>query len=124
MPSRFRIKIALPVTLLSALIAACATVPKTAAVHSLTPSINAVEIGGIRSWLDQESGAARSLSATGDITVDQNGESNSASFVMKSKRRDPSGDRIDSLSIEVMGPFGIKVARFLASPQEYKFYDI
>ncbi|HZK76552.1 MAG TPA: DUF4292 domain-containing protein [Candidatus Kapabacteria bacterium] len=124
MSSRFGNKIAVRLTLMSTLIGGCASAPKTTAVHPLTPSINAAAIAGIRSWLDQESSAARSLSATGDITVDQNGESNSASFVMKSKRRDPSGNRIDSLSIEVMGPFGIKVARFLASPQEYKFYDI
>jgi Domain of unknown function (DUF4292) len=110
--------------LISTLLGGCASSPKTTVVHPLLPSANRVEIAGVRSWLNQESRAARSLSATGDITVDQNGESNSASFTMKSKRLDPSGNRIDSLSVEVMGPFGIKVAMFLASPQEYKFYDI
>ena len=121
MSSRFGNKIAV---ILSVFIAGCASAPKTTVVHPLAPSTNAAVIAGIRSWLDRESLAARSLSATGDITLDQNGESNSASFEMKSKRLDLSGNRVDSLSIEVMGPFGIKVARFLASPQEYKFFDI
>lgn len=108
-----------------ALIAGCASpATKTTVVHPLASSTNMAAIAGIHSWLDRESSMARSLNATGDITVDQNGESNSASFAMKSKRLAPNGNRIDSLSIEVMGPFGIKVARFLASPQEYKFYDI
>lgn len=64
------------------------------------------------------------MSVTGDITLDNNGESNSASFSLKSKRIDLDGNRIDSLSVEVIGPFGIKVARFLASPVQYKFYDV
>jgi hypothetical protein len=67
---------------------------------------------------------AQSLSTTGDVTLEQAGESNSASFAMKSKRIDINGNRIDSLSIEVMGPFGIKVAKFLASPKQYAFYDL
>ncbi len=138
MSSRSRNQIAIIVALLSALIAGCASAPKMTVVHPLAPSSNAAAIAGIRSWLDAQSRAAQSLSATGDITVEQNGASNSASFVMKSKRiilltlvsHDPPAfgpteeKRIDSLSVEVMGPFGIKVARFLASPREYKFYDI
>lgn len=48
---------------------------------------------------------------------------------MKNKRaivdnRNPyTSIRVDSLSVEVSGPFGITVARFLASPEEYIFYD-
>jgi hypothetical protein len=124
MPGRFGNKIAIMLTLVGATLSGCASAPKTTTVHPLTPSTNAAAIAGIRSWLDRESYTARSLNATGDITLNQNGESNSASFAMKSKRVDPAGNRIDSLSIEVMGPFGIKVARFLASPQQYKFYDL
>ena len=44
-------------------------------------------------------------------------------FSMKSKRIDRER-RIDSLSIEVKGPFGIKVARFLCSPEGYQLHDI
>jgi len=84
---------------------------------------NTAEIGHLRHVLDAASSAAHSLYVEGDITLDQNGETNSASFVMRSKRRDDNG-RIDSLSIEIKGPFGIKVARFLASPSGYKFSDI
>ncbi|MFI5201865.1 MAG: DUF4292 domain-containing protein [Candidatus Kapaibacterium sp.] len=124
MSSRFGNKIIVSAALLGGFLGGCASAPKTTAVHPLAPSTNIAAIAGIRSWLDRESHATQSLSTTGNITVEQNGESNSASFVMKSKRLDPNGNRMDSLSIEVVGPFGIKVARFLASPQEYKFYDI
>ncbi len=85
---------------------------------------NAAAINAVRAWMVSHASEARTLSVSGDISVDQNGESNSASFAMKSKRMDATGNRIDSLSIEVMGPFGIKVAKFLASPQQYAFYDI
>ncbi len=124
MSSRFGHKIVIATALLGGFLAGCASAPKTTIVHPLAHSANMAAIADIRSWLDRESRAARSLNASGDITVDQSGESNSASFTLKSKRLNASGNRIDSLSIEVMGPFGIKVARFLASPQEYKFYDI
>jgi hypothetical protein len=86
-------------------------------------------------WLNLSAARGRSLSVTGDISLDQGGSSNSATFAMKSKRlREPGpGEadptyqvliRVDSLSLEVKGPFGIKVARFLASPERYQFYDI
>ncbi len=128
-------KIASGVALIAAGIAGCASVPKTATIpHPLVPSANAAAISGIRSWVDRESREAQSMYATGDISVEQNGESNSASFSMKSKREDAGGDqfgtghsvshRVDSLSIEITGPFGIKVARFIASPEKYEFYDI
>ncbi|HET6402612.1 MAG TPA: DUF4292 domain-containing protein [Candidatus Kapabacteria bacterium] len=124
MSSRFGNKTVISAALLGGFLAGCASAPKTTVVHPLAQSANMAAIAGIHSWLDRKSRAARSLNASGDITVDQNGESNSASFTLKSKRLDASGNRIDSLGIEVMGPFGINVARFLASPQEYKFYDI
>ena len=90
-----------------------------------TIDTSAARISAIRSWLDARSLEARSLSVAGDITLDQDGSSNSASFTLKSKRlADAMGTRIDSLSVEVAGPFGIKVARFLASPERYQFFDI
>lgn len=140
MPKFFWKEFALVGTLLAAIMAGCASVPKTASTaRPLVPSTNAAAITVIRSWVNKESLQAHSLSATGDITVDQNGESNSASFSMKSKRLGrlteattfdshlPShiaAERLDSLSIEISGPFGIKVARFMASPKKYEFYDI
>jgi hypothetical protein len=79
----------------------------------------------MKSWLGEASRLARAIDLSGSITVDQNGSSQSASFEMKSKRLTASGDRrVDSLSVVVSGPFGIKVARFLASPERYAFYDI
>jgi Domain of unknown function (DUF4292) len=87
-------------------------------------SKSAMELANIRSMLAAQSLLARSMNASGDITLENNDGSNSASFAIKSKRLDVNGARIDSLSIEVIGPFGIKVARFLASPQQYAFYDV
>ena len=142
MSSHFGNKIWMGVALLASGFAGCASVPKTITTpHVLIPSANVEAITGIRSWFAHESSAARSLYVTGDITVDQDGESNSASFSMKSKRfpllfsasyfdsprkSKPivTGTQIDSLSIEITGPFGIKVARFLASPEQYEYYDI
>ncbi len=108
-----------------ALLTGCASQPKITALHPIHfIDTSAVAIANIRSWFAARSLVAQSLSATGDVTLEQSGESNSASFTMKSKRIDIRGERIDSLSIEVMGPFGIKVARFLASPKQYAFYDL
>jgi Domain of unknown function (DUF4292) len=109
----------------SALLTGCGSQPNITASHPANRlDVSAVELGNIRSWLAARSLLMRSMSVTGDITLDNNGETNSASFSLKSKRIDPDGNRIDSLSIEVIGPFGIKVARFLASPQQYEFYDV
>jgi hypothetical protein len=107
------------------LLAGCASQPKLTNSRPATRlDTNAMVVANIRSWLAARSLMARSLSTTGDVTFVQNGEANSASFAMKSKRIDEHGRRIDSLSIEVLGPFGIKVARFLASPEQYAMYDI
>jgi hypothetical protein len=114
------------------IISGCAAPKKTTTNRIERVDTNAATITSLRSWLAARSILARNLSVDGDISVDQNGSSNSASFSMKSKRlADPpssiAGDsppRIDSLSVEVFGPFGIKVARFLASPVKYQFYDI
>jgi hypothetical protein len=109
----------------SALLAGCAGPQKTISNRTVTIDTSAARIDRIRAWLTARSLEAHSLGVTGDITVDQNGESNSGGFTLKDKRIDPiSHDRIDSMSVEVTGPFGIKVARFLASPEQYQFYDI
>lgn len=105
--------------------AGCASAPKTTVSHTANRlDASGAMLANIRAMLAAQSLMARSMSATGDITLENNDGSNSASFAMKSKRLDVNGNRIDSLSIEVIGPFGIKVAKFLASPQQYKFYDI
>ena len=109
----------------AALLAGCAGPQKTTTTHAVTLDTSAVRIDQIRAWLAARSLEAHSIGVTGDITVEQNGESNSGGFTLKDKRTDPiSHNRIDSISIEVTGPFGIKVARFLASPEQYRFYDI
>ncbi len=104
--------------------AACASQPKMTVSHPLHIDANAIELANIRAMLAAKSLMAQSMSAKGDITLENNDGSNSASFAMKSKRLDANGNRIDSLSIEVIGPFGIKVSRFLASPKQYEFYDV
>src|ERR1700733_958214 len=115
-----------------AIFSGCSSSQKTTANHSRTVDTSAAAISSIRSWLASRSLLARNISVEGDISVDQNGSENSGSFSMKSKRlanpeksgADGETSRIDSLSVEVFGPFGIKVARFLASPVKYQFYDI
>src|SRR5579883_1209310 len=124
--SAFRITIVLIITAAIAALTGCASAPRTTTstvpVHVET-STSAIPL--IRSWLEARRALAHSMNVSGDITVDQNGESNSASFSMKSKRlAEQTNARIDSLSVSVYGPFGINVAKFLASPQEYQFYDI
>lgn len=79
----------------------------------------------MKSWFADASRAAKAINLSGSISVDQNGSSQSASFEMKAKRLSALSDRrVDSLSVVVSGPFGIKVARFLASPERYAFYDV
>lgn len=103
----------------------CTSSLKTTTSTSAASEATAASLVSVRSWVTGQSQAARSINISGNISVDRDGSSQSASFEMKSKRLNSSGDRrVDSLSVIVSGPFGIKVARFLASPQEYSFYDI
>jgi hypothetical protein len=74
--------------------------------------------------LNQYAVRARSLSADGAITLKQGSSSQSGSFELKSKRIDPTGMRVDSLSMIVSGPFGITAAKFLGSPTEYAFINV
>lgn len=66
---------------------------------------------------------ARTLVASGTITLTENGSSQSGSFDLKSKRI-IGGKRVDSLSMVISGPFGITVAKFLGAPSEYNFYNV
>lgn len=111
--------------LLFAIVAGCASQQKiTKQPIPVAIDTSRLEIQQLEHWLAERSKICQRLNVEGDITVDQEGETNSASFDMKSKRLDASGNRIDSLSIVVSGPLGIKLARFLASPERYQFYDM
>jgi hypothetical protein len=99
----------------------CSSAPK--ATRSTATPASVLEIEHIKSALSMASDMAHTLYVEGDITFEHDGESNNASFVMRSKRLQGKV-RIDSLSLEVKGPFGIKVARFMASPAGYQMYDI
>lgn len=72
--------------------------------------------------LNQYAVRAQSLSADGTITLTDNGSSQSGSFELKSKRL-VKGERVDSLSMIISGPFGITAAKFLGCPGEYCFYN-
>jgi Domain of unknown function (DUF4292) len=89
---------------------------------------NRVRVDQVVNWLDRTSIAARALSAEGSMTVANQETSQNAHFTLSSKRLDAesslhNSNRADSLSIIITGPFGISVARFLASPSEYFFYN-
>lgn len=102
----------------------CSSAPQATRTSAAAPRpASAIEIEQIQKAMRMASVEAHTLYVEGDITFEHDGESNNASFVMRSKRRGDEG-RIDSLSIEIKGPFGVKVARFLASPQGYQMYDI
>ena len=117
-------------------IVGCGTSTKTTTTKPVaTVDTSAADRQQLLDWLRLSAKHARSIAVTGDISLDQGGSEQSATFDMKSKRlreqdeseKNPNYEaliRVDSLSIVVMGPFGIKVARFLASPAQYQFYDI
>ena len=117
-----------PLFLIFLFLAACTAVkPTTTTTVANIPTIDSSElrISQIRSWMQSQSRLAHSLLASGSISVDQNGAANSANFTLRSKRLDESvTTRVDSLSVEVTGPFGITVARFMASPEEFQMNDI
>jgi len=114
------------ILLIAAFVAAgCSSSTKTTReTRTAAVDTSAETVSKIRAWLSLRSAALKSLDASGNISLNANGESNSGTFTLKNKRIDNTGNRIDSLSIEVFGPFGIKVARFLASPEQYLFYDV
>jgi hypothetical protein len=103
----------------------CSSAPSTTKTPTINTEAPVAEVLSLRQWLIDQSNAARSINLGGNISVDQNGSSQSASFELKSKRLNVAADRrVDSLSVIVSGPFGITVARFLAAPEKYAFYDI
>ena len=117
------------------LLVSCASAPKPTVTPRpvVTVAANTEERDAFLSYLTTSALRAKAIRVKGDIALDQGSSSNSASFSLKNKRlaehSTMTGDhavveRIDSLSMEVMGPLGIKVARFLASPVRYQFYDI
>ncbi len=69
------------------------------------------------------------MKSTGSVSLEQDGDGQSAQFSIRSVRlglgpgTSDQALRVDSLSMEVVGPFGIKVAKFLASPAHYYFYN-
>jgi hypothetical protein len=91
--------------------------------------LNRARIDRVLNWLDYASLAARNLYAEGELTASDDVTSQDGHFTLRSKRLDPSSTkkssmRMDSLSVEISGPFGISVAKFLACPQQYYFYNI
>src|ERR1051325_1334045 len=100
----------------------CSSTPNATRTVASSPA-SVTETRHIQEAMSMASAQAHSLYVEGDIAFEHDGESNNATFVMRSKRRSDAG-RVDSLSIEVKGPFGVKVARFLASPEGYQMYDI
>jgi hypothetical protein len=115
----------LGLTFLSFFSQSCTSVKQASNANSQATEANSAAVLSVRQWLVGQSKAARSINVSGNISVDQDGSSQSASFDLKAKRLNETGDRrVDSLSVVVSGPFGIKVARFLASPEKYSFFDI
>lgn len=94
------------------------TASKTASV-----SVGADQSFVVINTLKAQAEKAESLMGSGVITLTENGSSQSGAFELKSKRR-KSGERIDSLSMVISGPFGITAAKFLGCPGEYCFYNV
>ncbi len=125
------LRFALLLLLCAVMTQGCTSAVKTTRSTSIAfPSIdqNRVRVDQVLNWLDRTSVAARALSAEGSLTVANEETSQNAHFTLSSKRLDAesslhNSNRADSLSIIITGPFGISVARFLASPSEYFFYN-
>lgn len=88
------------------------------------------KIDRIVDWLELWSRQAQSLQAEGGMTVSNAETQQSGNFTLKTKRlkligaEPPVSVRIDSVSLEVRGPFGITAVRFLASPSYYALYNM
>jgi hypothetical protein len=128
--SRSRLPLALVTLML--IVASCTSSPTLRNTKSTPISIDPdrAKIDRVLQWLDQVSLRSSGIAATGSLTVADDVTSQDANFSLKSKRiEQPSNDhatitnRVDSLSIEVTGPFGISVARFVASPEHYVLYN-
>lgn len=86
------------------------------------------KIDRIIDWLELWSRSAQSIEAEGGMTISNAETQQSGEFTLKTKRLKlvdaSSTSRIDSVSLEARGPFGITAVRFLASPQYYALYNI
>lgn len=86
------------------------------------------KIDRIIDWLELWSLNAQSLQAEGSMTVSNAETQQSGDFTLKTKRLKETApkvtSRVDSVSLEVRGPFGITAVRFLASPEYYALYNI
>jgi hypothetical protein len=88
------------------------------------------KIDQIINWLESWSLEARSLSSEGSMTVSNQETQQSGNFTLKTKRmqvtqsKPPVSMRVDSVSLEARGPFGITGVRFLASPSHYALWNI
>jgi len=114
----------------AAIFAGCSSAVQTTHTSNEPPAIDTdrVRIDQIVHWMERSSVAARALYAEGSMTVANDVTSQNASFTLASKRLSAesslhNSNREDSLSILISGPFGISVARLLASPQQYYFYN-
>ena len=115
----------------SSLLASCTSSPnvtRTKTTTSPTADPDRAKIDNVLRWIDQASLNAQSLYAEGSLTASNEVTSQDAHFTLRAKRLGPNSNkklavRTDSLSVEVTGPFGISVARFLASPDQYYFYN-
>jgi hypothetical protein len=113
------------VLLLSALTGCTSQALKSdsAASKSASVSVGADQSFVVINTLKAQAEKAQSLIGSGVITLTENGSSQSGAFDLKSKRH-KNGERIDSLSMVISGPFGITAAKFLGCPGEYCFYNV
>ncbi len=86
------------------------------------------KIDRIIDWLQLWSRSAQSIEAEGSMTISNAETQQSGDFTIKTKRLKlvdaTTTARIDSVSLEARGPFGITAVRFLASPEYYALYNI
>jgi hypothetical protein len=86
------------------------------------------KIDRILDWLEVWSRSAQSIKAEGSMTISNAETQQSGEFTLKTKRLKlidaTTSARIDSVSLEARGPFGITAVRFLASPQYYALYNM
>lgn len=88
---------------------------------------NQRKIDRVIDWLETWSRQAQTLQADGSMTVSNEETQQSGKFTLKTKRiaatSSTETNRVDSVSLEVRGPFGIVGVRFLASPTYYALYN-
>jgi hypothetical protein len=86
------------------------------------------KIDRIIDWLELWSRSAQSIEAEGSMTISNAETQQSGDFTIKTKRLKlvdaTTTARIDSVSLEARGPFGITAVRFLASPEYYALYNM